>query len=173
MTHAATEWLLDELAPVVDAQPDAHDLLRIDRNNALLYDGSGTFDMNQAMSEKVENLRRGNYVGVRSVSRDGDPIGTEFDLDVDVVCSVRVEGMSHLERGHIDPTGQNAVSFAELYNAVRDRIWGLREWPDAGRSSAVNYTHLLVGNEANSSSEWADFYRYEFDVAFDGFEELP
>ena len=56
MTAAPVEWVLDELGAVVDAQPAAHPLRRVDRDNSLVYDDWGDFDMNRAMEDLEKAL---------------------------------------------------------------------------------------------------------------------
>lgn len=171
MTHPAVEWLLDQLASVADAQPSDHPLLRVDRHNNRLYEGGDTIDMSSPIQERAGDLQRGNFVGARHVSRNASPRGTEFDADVDAVANVRLEGLTHREYGHVDPDGTNGVAFSGLVDDVRQAVWDGREWPDAGRS-AVTFTHLTLTNDVDQSADWGDYYRYEFDVVFEGLEEL-
>ena len=55
---------------------------------------------------------------------------------------------------------------------VRRAILRARTWPGAGRPN-VSYTDLQLVNQAPQSDNYADYYRWETDVAFDGFETLP
>lgn len=178
MTAAPVQWILDELGAVVDAQPQDHPLRRVDRDNSMRYDGAGVFDMGQSMSKLKNDLQEANYVGARFADRDGSYIGTEPDRDLDEVVGVRVIGMSGRGDtfGHVDPLGAEGVPFqgtdSALVEQIQDTLHASLQWPDAGRTN-VSFTHLSIANEAPLSAAWADYYRYDFDVVFDGFEELP
>jgi hypothetical protein len=177
MTATVVKWILDELATVVDGQPDDHPLRRVDRDNNLRYDDGGTFDMEQSMTKLKNDLEDANYVGARFADRDGSYIGTEADRDLDEVVGVRVVGMTarNGEFGHIDPLGEKGVRFQGTDDALVEQIQNVLfealKWPDAGRTN-VTFTDLSITNEAPLSAAWADFYRYDFDVVFNGFEEL-
>lgn len=176
MTAKPVEWVLDELGAVVDTQPTDHPLYRVDRDNALRYDGSGQFDMESAISKRTENLRLANFVGARFADRDGSYAGPSPKLDTEEVVGIRIEGMSHLERGHVDPTGTDGVVFQgtddALVEQIRTAIYDGLSYPDAGRTD-VSFTHLQITNESPAMADWQSYFRYDFDVLFDGFEELP
>ncbi len=145
--------------------------------------------MQTPISDRTGELTRANFVGVASADKSSTPIGTEFDLDVERVVSVRVEGLGYGdEHGHIDPSGygdggygdggygvNNGVRFDDDTGLVADlqsALWAEREWPDVPRDGTT-YTHLMLRNYGFRSVEYEDYYRYDFDVVFDGFEELP
>ena len=152
--HPAVEWVLDRLGPVVDDVATNYDhrnggnciLKRVDRDNSAVYDGGEPVDMTQPMRKRSDKLTSGNYVGAAFVDRAGEPVGPGYDLDVDVV-----------EDGLVD--------------RVESSIYAGREYPDAAGSNA-SFTHLTITNEDLQSANWADFYRYSFDVGFNGFETL-
>ena len=170
MTNTAVAWVLDQVASVVDAQPADHPLWRIDRDNSQVYEGSGSVDMSDPMQDREDDFTKANFVGASFVDRSQSPIGTEFDLDLETIVSVRIEGYSG-GFGHVDPVGQDGVEFEPLVNSIRSAIYDGRKFPDAGRQN-VDFTHLLITNEAPQSDNWEEYYRHDFDVAFDGFEEL-
>lgn len=174
MTATPVQWVLDELGAVVDAQPADHPLRRVDRDNALIYDGGGTFDMAAAMNDKTDDFKRANFVGARVADRDGTYIGTKPNLDLESVVGIRIEGYSG-SYGHIDPTGSDGVVFQGTDNAlveqIRSTLYDALQWPDAGRTD-VAFTHLSITNETPVMADWQDYHRYDFDVAFDGFETL-
>ena len=181
--HPAVEWVLDRLGPVVDDVATNYDhrnggnciLKRVDRDNSAVYDGGEPVDMTQPMRKRSDKLTSGNYVGAAFVDRAGEPVGPGYDLDVDVVVGVLVEGMHTSEYGHVDPTGQQGIPFRNgedgLVDRVQSAIYAGREYPDAAGSNA-SFTHLTITNEDLQSANWADFYRYSFDVGFNGFETL-
>jgi len=82
-----------------------------------------------------------------------------------------VTGLHCGEFGHIDPDGANGVPFDELVSRCKDALWSERTWPAAGPSD-VTYTHLQLQNEANTSQQYSDFYRADWDIVLSGFEEL-
>jgi len=174
MTAEPVKWVLDELGSVVDAQPADHPLWRVDRDNTLLYDGGGQFDMSASMREKRGDFKRANFVGASYADRSTEYIGTNPDLDTEEVVGIRIEGFSG-SYGHIDPLGNDGTPFNgtddALVQRIKDTLYDGLKFPDAGRTP-VSFTHLLITNEAPQSDNWQEFLRYDFDVAFDGFEEL-
>jgi hypothetical protein len=166
VSNPAVEWTLAQLQSVVDAQPAEHPLERIDRDDSQLLEGN--------IRSRTRELQRGNYVGAAHADRSAQPEGPEYDLDVDVVVGVRIEGLHHAAKGHIDPDSTDGVTFAGdggLVEQIRNAIYAGRREPAAGRSS-VAFTHLEITNEAPQSRQYADYYRYDFDVVFEGFESL-
>lgn len=174
MTATVVEWVLDELGTVVDSQPADHPLFRVDRDNSLLYDGGGTFDMGAAIEKRTKGLKKANYVGARYAPPESSYVGTEADLDLAEVVGVRVEGYSG-SFGHIDPTGVDGVVFHGTDNAlvqqIKDALLDQLKFPDAGRTN-VAFTHLSITNETPAIADWEEHYRYDFDVVFDGFETI-
>lgn len=174
MTATAVKWVLDELGAVVDTQPDEHPLTRVDRDNSLLYDGGGTFDMSTAITERTEGLKKANYVGASFASREREYIGTAPDADIDEVVGVRIEGYSG-GFGHVDPRGEDGVVFhgtdGALVEQIQSTLYDALRFPDAGRTD-VAFTHLSITNETPALTDWQEHHRYDFDVVFDGFEEL-
>jgi len=174
MTAAPVEWVLDELGAVVNVQPADHPLRRVDRDNALLYDGGGTFDMSAAMREKTGKLKQANFVGATYASRSDEYIGTKPDLDLGETVGIRIEGYSG-SYGNVDPLGQDGVVFSgtdgSLVQQIIDTLYAGLKFPDAGRTP-VAFTHLSLTNHAPQSDDWQDYHRYDVDVTFDGFEQL-
>ncbi|MDR9382620.1 MAG: hypothetical protein RI560_13250, partial [Natronomonas sp.] len=135
-----------------------------------------SIDMQAPIHDRVGELERANYVGVAYTGRSDSPIGTEFDLDSERVVSVRVEGLLRGDHyGHVDPDGEDGVPFDDdtgLVADLQDALQAEREWPDVPRSG-VTYTHLLLQDYGPRNHEYADYYRHDWDMIFDGFEELP
>ena len=168
MSNPAVEWVLDQVADVVDAQPADHPLKRIDRDDSMILEGG--------ITKRRDDLMRANYVGAGFADRTAEQEGPEYDLNVDVVVGVRIEGLTGVggEFGHVDPDGQAGVTFdgdGGLVEQIRNAIYAGREYPDAGRTP-VSFTHLSITNEAPQSHLWEDYRRYDFDVVFEGFEAL-
>jgi len=167
------KFVLDALDGVVDAQPDAHPLRRVDRNSSRVYDGGGTLDMTQPIHDRTDDLLQANYVSVALQTRDNDPIGTEYNLATDMVASVRVEALLYGEAyGHAHPDGKDGRPvFDDLYHDIRGALLDERTYPQdsAFRDAKLE---LQVVNEDYQSSEWADFFRREFDLVFRGRESL-
>lgn len=186
MTAEEVQYVLDELGTVVDDVATEYTIThpsgstspvqtkRVDRDNALLYDGGGTFDMEQSITEMEDDLKKGNYVGARFADRDSSYIGTTPNLDTESVVGVRIIGYSG-SYGHVDPLGENGVPFQGTDDALVERCMeALREglkFPDAGRTN-VAFTHLTITNESPVMAAWQEYYRYDFDIVFDGFEEI-
>ncbi len=173
---AEVEWVLEQFGDVVDDQPEDHPLYRVDRDESRVYETGDELDMQTPIHDRTGELTRANYVGVASADKSSSPIGTEFDLEVERIVSVRVEGLVRGEHhGHVDPDGDDGVVFDDDTGLVADlqaALWDEREWPDVPRQGTT-YTHLLLQNYGFRSDEYADYHRYDFDVLFDGFEDLP
>lgn len=169
-----TEFILEALDGVVADQPDDHPLRRVDRDASLVYETDEQFDFSKPIHERTEQLRKANYVGVAYQSRDNDVIGTNYNHETDVVASVRVEGLTRRggEWGHIDPLGETAPTFDELYHQIRSALLDRRTYPkhESFRDAKLD---LRITNEDNQSGDWSDFFRREFDLIFRGKEELP
>jgi hypothetical protein len=182
MTAPEVEWVLAQMADVADSvatdyslsderDSDPVQLRRVDRDDSQIYDGDETVAMSEPLPERKGKLESGAYVGVASVDSDETPIGTGYDLDLERVVGLRLEGLHHAEYGHIDPSGEDGIPFAELKRRVRTALYDQRRFPDAGAAN-VSFTHLQLTNVADTSSDWRDFYRWDADIVFDGFEEL-
>jgi len=159
---AEVDWVLDQLGSVVGSTTTP--LRRVNRDDSRVLEQ----DIRSVESE----LQEANYVGATHVDTVQDPIGTEYDVDREVVVGVRVTGLHHSEWGHVDPDGQEGIPFDELVRRCKDALWTERTWPAAGPDGSVSYTHLELQNEANTSEQYADFYRADWDVVFSGYEEL-
>jgi len=182
VTAAPVQWVLDELGSVADAvaatytlaSGDPAQLRRVDRDNALVIDTGGSFDMTQAMDDLKNDLQKATYVGARFADRSGEYAGTAPQRDLDEVVGVRILGYSG-SYGHVDPLGEDGIPFQGTDDALVERIqsalYDQLQYPDAGRTN-VGFTHLDIVNEEPVMADWQDFYRYDFDVVFDGFETL-
>jgi hypothetical protein len=167
VSSPVVEWVLDQLESVVDAQPDAHPLKRVNRDESRILEGD--------IRSRTGELRKANFVGAAHVDHEARPIGTEYDLDVEDVVGIRIEGLTYTDRGHVDPDGQDGVVFSGDPGLVQDlkaALYDARTFPDAGRTP-VNFTDLRLSNHAPQSHLWSDYFRYDFDVVFEGYEELP
>ena len=143
----------------------------VDRDDAQVYGGDEPVEMSEPLPEREGELQSGAYLGASLANGSETPIGTEFDLDIEHVVGLRLEGLHESKYGHIDPSGANGIPFHELKQRVRSALYDQRKWPDAGDPN-VSFTHLQLANEATASSDWRDYFRYDVDVVFDGFETL-
>ncbi|MDB2283664.1 hypothetical protein PM038_00040 [Halorubrum ezzemoulense] len=167
------EFLLDDvLQPVVDVQPVDHPLRRVDRDNSTVYETGSTIDMQEPVSKRKDDLKKANYIGVASQSGTPTPVGPGQRYELQSVASVRLEGLTADEFGHIDGVSQDAVPFEALFREVFDAIRGEISYPDVGRPG-VTYRDLTITNVDDAQSEYADFYRAEFDVQFRGYTDTP
>jgi len=171
MTHPAVDFVLEKIKTQWPAGSFSDvPLQRID--------GDNNDNLSKAVYDATDELREANLVDAKYTDRQDSPIGTEYDLQVDgltVACTVA--GLHTRRKGHIDPDGAfpptnagDAVPFYDLRRATIDALEAERGFPDTG--SNINYTDLIVTNRTPLSYEYGDFYQYEFDVVFGGFEQL-
>ena len=171
MTNPNVEFVLDTLASVAVVQPTDHPLRRIDRDTSTVYEGDQAVGMSGGTHNRTEDLTQSNLVGVASQSREDTPLGQEYNVAVDDVLSVRVEGMTHREYGHIDPTGADGVGFDALCNRIRRELYSERTYPQHPRFRNAKLD-LRITNTDYQSSDWSDYYRREFDVVLRAREQL-
>lgn len=159
-------WVLAQLQSVVDAQPADHPLRRVDRDDSELLEGN--------IRDRTGELKQANYVGASLADESTEPVGSQYDHRFERVVGLRIEGKrgSPSEFGHVDPDGAEGVVWEDLKHDIRHAILASRTFPDAGRTE-VTYTDLQTANEAPQSDNWADYYRYDVDLVFRGYEELP
>lgn len=96
-----------------------------------------------------------------------DPIGTEYDHRVEDAVNVRLEGAHTDEYGTISDAGtwQDIVD-----EAKRTTLANRTSFPTV---NGIDYHTVFIDNEANVSASQKDYFRYEFDVVFRGFDDLP
>lgn len=97
---------------------------------------------------------------------ENTPIGTEYDFRVRRPVSVNIEGY------HEDGGGQltDKDDFNSLVTEARRAILTERSFP------VGDMTHLTIeaeNDEAPGPPNDANYFRYTFDVVFEGYEELP
>lgn len=171
MSSPEVEWTLGQLADVVtsvDADYGAT-LQRVDRDETEILERN--------VRELTPKLEKACYAGATLADVVSDPIGTEYDHDREAVVGLRVVGLTSEggEWGHVDPGGTDGVPWHNgsdgLVDRIRTALLAERTWPGAGGPN-VSYTHLSLQNEAPQSSDWGDYYRWDVDVVFEGYEEL-
>lgn len=180
---AETDWVLDQLASVVDWASNNYTLWngdpvtvkRVDRNDSQVYEGSQTVDMSAPIPDREGQLQQAVYVGAKETSRDRQYIGSNADYRGGPTIRIRIDGMTALGEtfGHVDPSGADGVPFTgqdSLVRRVQNELTETISYPtvDGSRGRTVDFE--MVGDQ-NLSGNWADFYRYDFDLIFTEFEE--
>lgn len=157
-------------------------LERIDRDNSDNLDkADGLSGLSGPVHERADSLEAMNYVGAATASTDSEPLGTEYNHRREVVVSLRLEG-AHVEHyGAIDPQKGTAnehsrsyptITWKDLKLNVRRSILADRTFPTPGEPT-VAYKDLFIENESDAASEFTSHYRWDADVRFVGFEQLP
>ena len=146
-------------------------LERIDRDEKELLDGSTT--------EHETALKSNNYVGATLADSAPEPIGTEYDHEAERVVAVRIEGLDEQKYGYVDTdaslppsTPGDPVPWSDLVSEIRRAILTDRTFPAAGDSN-TDFTDVTITNENPRSSEYDVYYRYDFELLFSGYEDLP
>jgi hypothetical protein len=163
---AEVDWVLGQLQSVVNAQPTNpdHPLRRVDRDDSEILEGN--------IRDHTGELRQANFVGASLADENSSPSGSQYDHKYERVVGLRIEGLHESKYGHIDPDGADGVVWETLKDDIRRAILTDRTFPNAGRST-VTYTDVQLANPAPQSDNWADYYRYDVDLVFRGYEELP
>lgn len=99
--------------------------------------------------------------------RQVTPIGTEYDHRVEDGVNVRLEG------AHVDQYG--TISGATDWQAIVDEALRLvlRERTTYPTVNGVDYHTVVIESQQNLSANYKDYFRYDFDVIFRGYETLP
>lgn len=165
------DWVLSQFADVATAisneytleSGDPVELRRVDRDESRILE--------QGVQSIRGELQSASYIGATHVDTSEVPMGSEYNLQREVVVGVRLTGLTSSEYGHIDPAGNEGIPFDELVERCKDAILSEREFPAAAPTDAA-YTYLEFQNEANTSQQWSDFYRWDADVVFHGERHL-
>jgi hypothetical protein len=172
---AETAWVLEQFASVATdvaneytlESGDPVELERVNRDESRLLE--------QDVQSIRGDLEQAAFVGATHVDTVEEPMGSQYDLQREVVVGVRVTGLTAQgSYGHIDPSGEDGIPFTGdggLVQRCKDALLSERKWPDAGPAD-VSYPHLELQNEVNTSQQWADFYRWDADVVFKGHRDL-
>lgn len=115
-----------------------------------------------------------DVVNTNIVTADSGPTGTNTAIGTGYKHKVRYGVGISIEGYHQDGGGQIADKddFDSLKDEVRRTILVERSFP----SNLSDITHLTIEQENDLSPESpvdANYFRYEFDVWFEGYEDLP
>lgn len=140
-------------------------------------DDSDSFEADDIRS-RSGRLEQNNIVSASLVDRASDPLGYEYDAEVEGVVGIRIEGLHVNQRGHIDPNGtlppadgEQGAPFRDLVRAVRESLMMSRTYPTTPSPNTDHYT-VQITNEAPQSSNYRDYYRHDLDVLLRGDEHL-
>ena len=176
-----TNWILEQLDDVVNSvgqdystrDGDPVEVIRINRNESVVFETDETIDMTDALHQRKEDLQRGVFIGAQLADRDADADGVKGDPDrIESVIGLRIEGLTHREWGHVDPAGENGVPFDVLTRRVRRVLRESLSYPDTN-TPHTTYHDLIFTNESPLSWQYRDYYRYDVDAALRGRETLP
>lgn len=174
MTAPETQWVFDTVDEIVDDTSLAWGLTqdvdtaagevpvrRVDRNESEIYDSGG-------IQTRKSDLQQSNYISAALADDEESHGGFGDEYNAETIVSLRIEGLTHRKRGHIDPDGDNGIDFTTLYRRVRNALQANDEHPAVpGRG----YHTLFLENGTNRSQRHRDFYEYRVDVRFDGFAD--
>lgn len=159
-------------------------LERIDRDHSTNLDkADGIASLDGPVHERDKHLQGMNFVGARSATQTDTPLGSQYDHGTERIVGVRVEGATVLggEYGAIDPHKGTSNEASRDYPTTRwdwltrdIQVAILRErFAPASHHPEVAFKDLFIENVADSSAEWGQFFRLDFDVRFSGFRDLP
>jgi len=147
-----------------DGFGEAPPLERVDRDDSKLLEGN--------IRSRSSDLQRHNIVGATLADRVRDPIGAEYDHAVEAVVGLRIEGAHVSEYGYVDGDNEQAPSFENLRTAILDALLQERHYPGAN-PPGITYHTLTIENETPDSGQYADYFRYDADIVFRGYEDIP
>jgi hypothetical protein len=167
MTAPEVQWALEQLGSVVGAITAP--LKRVNRDESRILEDD--------VRSRTAELREANIVGVTLAERDETAIGVEYDLRVEVIIDIRVEGLHYSEYGHVDDSGTKGIPWTTasqqgLTDRVQAAILQSRTFPDAGNNS-ITYTSIRPTQSIELSSNYADAYRRDLEFRLEGYEKLP
>jgi len=184
MSYAEVEWVLNRLGAVVDSIATDYSLRtgddvvlkRVDRDDSGVFDGSAELDMSEPLHTREESLERGIYVGATLADRDFEAQGTGASNRAEAVVGLTVEGMTVRggNYGHVDPDGEDGAPFDVVVRRIRRSLQSddAREYPKPDAPD-VAYHDLIQTSDDPQSAQYRDFYRWQGDFAFRGYEDLP
>jgi len=155
-----TNW--DEQAEEFGLEDWQDPILRNDAER-LLYPEGVQLNYNDAP-------RKGIAVSVGEPSRTENPIGTEFDADieveVDVSCETIISGASEVD---------DSTDWRTFVAAIRRTVLMERTYPLTDPDCRFDYRWLEVTNEnpLPGTEETIDAFGTQFTVVWHGFERLP
>lgn len=163
---AERDWALDQLASVVTSVSNDYGatLERVNRDDSEILEGG--------IRTRKGELKEAAYVGATLADREPEPLGFEYDHELETVVAVRVEGLHTDEWGHIDPGGTDGVPWDVLVRRIKRALLAERTYPAVGAPD-TDYYSLLITNVAPDSASHRDYYREDFDVVLQGDETLP
>lgn len=139
-------------------------LKRVDRDDSEILEGD--------IRKRKGDLESANFVGATHADESTNPVGSAYDEAIETVVGIRIEGLHADKYGHVDPDGNDGIVWQALKNNIRRGLLHERSYPDVGAPDRQYHT-LRVTNQADQSDQYRDFFRYDFDLVFDGFETLP
>jgi len=175
MSTPEVDFILEQFASVVAAQPDAHPLRRVDRDTSRVYETDASLDMSDPLYTREAKLEKSNLVGAASQTQTPAVAGPNQRYELSAAASVRLEGLTRDggQFGHVHPEGADgAPTFESLFRDVFDALQAVMSYPDVGRPG-VDYRDLRMTNIDRQLSDDKDFYRAEFDVVFRGYTDTP
>lgn len=180
MTAPEVEWVLDTLGAVAtavgnDYTRDSGDpvvLKRVDRDESQIYGTGEDVTMSEPLPEREGQLETGAFVGARRAPGTEEPAGSYYNLNIDHVVGLRLEGLAASQYGHIDPSGEDGIPWEELKQRVRSALYDERHYPTGAGASNVTFTDLQLTNPSPQSGNYRDYYRWDVDVVFNGVEYL-
>ena len=122
------------------------------------------------------DLTEDNVISVASTpERITTPIGTEYDHRVEDGVNVRIEA-AHADAadfpgGSVTAGVRDSVTFQAIVDEAKRVI--LAERTSYPTVNDVDYHTVAINNESNRAARAKDYFRYDFDVIFRGYETLP
>lgn len=131
----------------------------IDRDDA----ESASFNDRQVAYDLTDN----NAISVASSpDRDTEPIGTGYDHRIVDGVNLRIEGAHTDQWGHV----ADADEFQDIIDEAERVI--LTERTSFPTVNGIDYHSVILRNGTNLSADEKDYFRYDVDVVFEGYEDL-
>lgn len=120
-------------------------------------------------SERRQGVELSQHASITTLEGDRarDPLGTEFDYEVETILDVRIEGVHE----HAGGTISSKNEFRRLKNYTQAAIDARRTYPTIDADDEVglvNYFEGRIENENSFMNEHSDEFRVDFEVRLRG-----